>query len=210
MKKFFSGKRLLIILAAATIIGVVVAVHSCSNRVEPDLTISYIGEGYFSSDEFYAAVPMLGDVIEDINGDRKKEIELVTINFNSNLTASQQQSNMAKMTMSMGQGKSRLYFMDRQYCEYYADEEILVDLTELVPEGAQTLVNSKGEVYGISIEGNPVMRELGLYDTENVYVAMRAITEIDYVNYKNPGPEEMNKAAEDVLLYIVNYNNKEM
>lgn len=209
MKKFFSGKRLYVILVILTLLGVIVAVRSCTERVEADLTIAYIGEKLFNSDVYYPAAEEIEAEIDDINGDGKRKIELVTITFNNNLTSAQEQSNMAKMTMTMGQGQSRLYFMDKNYCEYYADDEILADLSAFA-EGNDVLINDQGKVYGVSVADNAVLKRLGMDDSEGVYAAVRAITEMDYVNYKNPGPEEMNKAAEDVLLYLLNHKDEEM
>ncbi len=208
MKKFFSGKKLYVILIVLTFIGVLVAVRSCTERVEADLTVAYIGEGLFNSDVFYPASHEIEDVIDDINGDGERNIELVTITFNNNITASQEQSNMSKMTLTMGQGQSRLYFFDKNYCNYYADSEILADLSDFAGDN-DVLVNSEGKVYGVSVSNNPVLKRLGL-DGGEVYASIRAITEMDYVNYKNPGPEEMNKAAEDVLLYILENKDEEM
>ncbi len=208
MKKFFSGKRLCVILIILTLIGVLVAVRSCTDKVEADLTIAYIGEGFFNSDVFYPASDEIEKAIDDINGDGERNIELVTITFNNNITASQEQSNMAKMTFAMGQGQSRLYLFDKNYCNYYADNEILADLSAFAGDN-EVLVNGEGKVYGISVTDNPVLKRLGL-DGGEVYASIRAITEMDYVNYKNPGPEEMNKAAEDVLLYILENKNEEM
>lgn len=205
---------MVVILAIIILIGVIVAVRSCTQRVEPDLVISYIGENYFSSETFYNNSRELASAVPDINGDGENEVELTVISFNSNLTAAQEQSNNAKMTMSMGQGKSRLYLMDEQYCQHYIDEAdeipVLADLTDLAPEGVGTLSDSEGRVYAIDVSGNALLKKLGLDETDGVYAAMRAITEMDYVNYKNPTPEQMNKAAEDVLLYILNNKDEEM
>ncbi len=198
---------MVVILAVVALIGIIVAVRSCARRVEPDLTISYIGENYFNSDAFYENVSTLKDAVGDINGDGKKEIELAVISFTTNLTASQEQSNNIKLQMSMGQGQSRLYLMDKQYCQHYIDENdeipVLADLTDYAPEGVKTLADSEGRVRGIDVSGSRVLAKLGLSDSKDVYIAMRTITEMDYVNFKNPTPEEMNKAAEDVLMYIL-------
>ena len=209
MKNFFRGKRLCIILVIITVIGIIVAVRSCTEKVDADLTIAYIGDELFNSDVFYPAAPEIEAEIDDINGDGKRKIELVTITFNKNITFSQEQSNMAKMTMSMGQGQSRLYFMDKEYCERYADSEILMDISDIAG-GREVLTNEQGKVYAISMNGNNNLRRLGLIDTSEVYAAVRAITEMDYINFKNPGPEEMNEAAMDVLMYILNHNDEEM
>ncbi len=203
MKKFFSGKRLYIILAAALILGIAVAVKSCSSRKKPDLVVSYIGENYFSSEQFYENISVLADEIDDINDDGKKEIEFSNISFGSNLTASQEQNNLTKLTMSMGQGESRIYLMDKAYCMRYADNEILADLTDYAPDGAKVLTDNSGKIYGICVEGSQLVQSLGLDDTEEVYVSLRAITEMDYVNFKDPSPEEIDKTARTVLELLI-------
>lgn len=103
----------------------------------------------------------------------------------------------------MGQGESRIYIMDKAYCLRYEDDEILADLSEYLPDGADALVNSQGKIYAIGVEGNSVLEELGLFDTENVYIALRAITEMDYVNFKSPTPEEIDKTARNVIEQII-------
>ncbi|MGN1098509.1 MAG: hypothetical protein ACI4SS_06410, partial [Clostridia bacterium] len=203
VKKGKNSSILYLAAVIAVLLGVIAAVHSCSSRIEPDLTISYIGENYFDSEKFYREIPALEETIEDINGDGQKKIEIVYISFSSNLTASQEQSNLSKLTMAMGQGESRVYLMDKTYCQRYAESEILADLSDYVPDGAEVLTDSNGQVYAISVEGNPIVENLGLDDTEGVYIALRAITEMDYVNYKNPGPEEMDKTARSIIKQII-------
>ncbi len=209
LKVFFSGRRLYIILAVAALLGVIVAVRSCTSRVKPDLIISYIGENYFSSEAFYDNVSVLEEVIDDINGDGKKYIEISVIPFTSNVTAAQQQSNLAKNTMSVGQGKSRVYIIDKAYAQnIYKNQDVLADLSDFVSEGDDVLTDENGVVYAISVEGNKLLEKLGLDDSEDVYIALRKITEMDHVNYKNPGPEEMTKVAEAVIKQIINENKR--
>ncbi len=198
-------KLLCIILAAAIVLGVVVAVRSCVTRIEPDLTLSYIGESYFDSEKFYAEASLLEDKIEDVNGDGNKKVELAVIAFMSALTASQEQNNLTKLTMSMGSGQSRVYLMDEAYCMRYADSEFLADLSEYADGAASVLQNSEGKIYGISVAGNPLLAQIGLADTEGVYIALRAVTELDGVNFKNI--DDIDKQARVLLRYIINNNN---
>ncbi len=207
LRVFFSGRRLYVILAVAALIGVIVAVRSCTDRVEPDLVISYIGENYFDSEAFYDNVSTLEAVIDDINGDGKKYIEISVIPFTSNVSAAQQQSNLAKNTLSVGQGQSRVYIIDKAYCQnIYENQDVLADLSDFVREGDDVLTNENGVVCAISVEGNRLLEKLGLSDTEDVYIALRKITEMDYVNFKDPGPEEMTEVAEAVIKQIINEN----
>lgn len=198
------NKKWFIFLAIAVILGIIVAAKSCASRVEADVVVSYIGEGYFSSEDFYANAKKLEDAIDDINGDGIKKAEAVSISFSSNLTAAQEQANLTKMSMSMGHGDSRVYIMDKNYCMRYADEEILADLSEFDFGDAKTLVNSKGEVYGVCIKDNSLVKELGVDDTENLYIALRAVTEMDEINFKNI--DAIDENARKIIELIIKNN----
>lgn len=198
--------KLYIIAAAAIVLGVIAAVHSCVTRVEPDITLSYIGENYFDSNKFYNMASELENIIDDANGDGQKNVEIVVISFNSTLTASQEQNALTRLTMSMGGGKSRVYLMDKAYCMRYADDEILADLSEYADGAADILMNDRGKIYGIGVAGNPLAEKLGLDDTEGVYVALRAVTEMDGVNFKNI--DSVDEQARRIIKYIINNNIK--
>ncbi len=196
--------KLAIFAVAAVIIGVAVAVYSCAARVEPDITLSYIGENYFSSEDFYDNSSELNDVAGDVNGDGKSNVEIVTISFGSNLTSGQEQNNLTRLTMSMGGGQSRVYIMDKAYCLRYADDEILADVSDYAEGCADVLVNESGKVYAVGVEGNPLLKKLGLDDTTDVYIALRFVTEMDGINFKNI--DEIDAAAREIYQYIIKNN----
>ncbi len=197
-----------ILLAIAVILGAAVAVKSCVERVKADITVSYIGESYFDSELFYENSSLLDEAVGDVNGDGKINTEIVVISIGTSLTSSQEQANLAKMSVSMGQGESRVYLMDKVYCQRYADEEILADLSDFRADSSVTdvLVNSSGKVYGISVEGNPLVEKLGLSDTKDVYLALRSVTEMDSVNFKNI--EKIDEAAKNTAKLIISNNKK--
>ncbi len=202
MKKLFSGKRLIILLALVITAGVAVAVRSCAAREKPDLTLTYIGENYFSSDRFYDARRLIEDNIDDVNGDGKRVAEIAVISFGTNITGAQEQNNLTRLTMSMGGGESRIYIMDKGYAVRYADSEVLADVADFASGDA--LTNADGKVYAVSVEGNPVLERLGLSDSEDVYIALRAVTEMDGVNFKNI--DAIDAAARKAYEYIIKNN----
>ena len=202
MKKLFSGKRLIILLALVITAGVAVAVRSCAAREKPDLTLTYIGENYFSSDRFYDARRLIEDNIDDVNGDGKRVAEIAVISFGTNITGAQEQNNLTRLTMSMGGGESRIYIMDKGYAVRYADSEVLADVADFASGDA--LTNADGKVYAVSVEENPVLERLGLSDSEDVYIALRAVTEMDGVNFKNI--DAIDAAARKAYKYIIKNN----
>lgn len=203
MKKVFSGGTLTLIFVAAVVIGVAVAVHSCVAREKPDLTLTYVGENYFDSDLFYSSANLLSDGLDDVNADGKKTADLVTISFGANLTQGQEQNNISRLTMSIGAGESRVYLMDKAYCLRYADSEFLADVSPFAGD-REVLVNDAGKVYAVSVEGNTLLESLGLDDTENVYLTLRAVTEIDGVSFDNIGA--IDACAKKLYRYIINNN----
>lgn len=198
------NKKWFILLFFAVLLGVIVAAKSCASRVEADLVISYIGEGYFDSEAFYANVSPLEDALDDITGDGAKKAEAVSISFSSNLTAAQEQANLTKMSMSMGHGDSRVYFIEKNYCMRYAEQDILADLSEFDFGEAKTLSNSKGEIYAVSIRDNPFVKELGIDDTENLYIALRKVSEMDTVEFENIA--DIDRNARKAVELIINKN----
>ena len=203
MKKLFSGKRLIVLLALIIAAGVAVAVRSCAAREKPDLTLTYIGENYFSSDRFYDARRLIEDNIDDVNGDGKRIAEIAVISFGTNITGAQEQNNLTRLTMSIGGGESRVYIMDKAYAARFADSEALADVAGLA-SGGKVLTNESGKAYAVSVEGNPVLERLGLSDTEDVYIALRAVSEMDGINFENI--DAIDASARKAFEYIIKNN----
>ena len=93
--------------------------------------------------------------------------------------------------------------MDKAYAARFADSEALADVAGLA-SGGKVLTNESGKAYAVSVEGNPVLERLGLSDTEDVYIALRAVSEMDGINFENI--DAIDASARKAFEYIIKNN----
>ena len=191
--------KLKIILLIIVIVGVVVCVKSCIGKREADLKLAYVGYGFVDTMKFDAFKDELGEIVGDINGDGKALCEMTEISFNENLTSADFANSQQKLMSAVGNGAARLYIMNYDFVEANKDNDVFKDLSNLSGEGIR---NSAGEIVAISLKNSKSVLQMGLSGEEELYIAVRKISEMDSVMYKNI--EKVDKAADIAAEYILN------
>ncbi len=189
-----------IALVVIVVLGVAVCVKSCVDKTEADLKIAYIGYDFIISDTFDENAEEISSLVGDINGDGEAIADIIEISFNDSLSASDLENSRQKKTSALGSGTSRLYLIDKEFVDQEAqsDYEIFADISSL----GEGITNSKGQTIAISLENNEKVKLLGVRDTTNLYLAIRVVSEMDGILYKNI--EEQNAAAERIAAWILN------
>ncbi len=171
-------KRYKIILAIIVIAGVLVAVKSCMNKVEPDLVMAYIGYDFTDKTMLEENGAELSEAVGDVNGDGQLKLEILEISFSENLSEGDFSNSQRKMASAVGGGTARLYFIDKNFLDKSKDSEVFADMSEFGTDGVK---NSTGQVIAFDISDNERVREIGIKNTENLYLALRVVSEMDHI-----------------------------
>lgn len=185
-------------LAVIVIIGILIAVKSCVDKKNPDITFAYIGDGFVNREAFEENVKSLDELVEDIDSDGEKNVDLMEISFNEELGAADRQNAMQKMANALGQGAARVYFIEEKYVINNAEAGVFADISDL-GEGYK---NSDGETVAISIKDNKKVSLLGIDTDEDIYLAVRIVSEIDELTDKHI--DEKHESAMNIARYILN------
>ncbi|MBQ7876206.1 MAG: hypothetical protein IJ316_02850 [Clostridia bacterium] len=190
-----------IAIAIIVIVGVVVCVKSCVDRKSPDLTIAYIGKDFVNRESYDKNVTKLYNLCSDITGDGDISIDIMEISYSDELSHSDKSNSNQKMTNAVGNGAARLYFIEEEYVTKNLDVDVFCDLTELYDGKRSVIKNSSGQIVAISVKGSKKVAELGIEPKENLYIAIRKITEMD--NFWNNSVQEQNTSATNIAEYIL-------
>lgn len=192
MKKYYKQ-----ILAVIIIIGVIVCIKSCADRKEPDITVAYIGYDFADRDLFEKNIASVTQGCEDITGDGSFTVDLMEISFNKALNEADKSNAQSKLTRAIGLGSARLYFIDKEYVEKNKDAGVFADISDL----GEGILNNLGETVAISLTGNEKLSAIGIENGENMYLAIRIVSEMDTVSDKKIN--EKNSAAWNIAKNIL-------
>lgn len=183
------------VVAVFALIVLAVSVKSCVERVEPDLTVTYIGSGYIDDAVFTQNSAQISAINGDVNGDGQESVICVPISFADSADMQVQSANMMKAELSVSMGESRIFLMEREYCERYAQYEIFEPIGDLAPE-KEGLRDQNGQVIALPVD----VSDLGYMGKEPVYLLLRSVTENDQRTLKNI--DAMDAAARKVAAYL--------
>ncbi len=191
-------KRYKIILAVIVIVGVLVAVKSCMDKVEPDLVMAYIGYDFIDKSMLEENGAELSAAVGDVNGDGQKKVEVLEISFSEKLSEGDFSNSQQKMASAVGGGTARLYFIDKEFLDKNRDSGVFADMSEFISDGVK---NSDGQVIAFDISENERVKEIGIKNTENLYLALRVVSEMDHVYDSEIGKKD--EAARRAVRWIL-------
>lgn len=175
MKKYYKQ-----ILAVIIIIGIIVCIKSCVDRKEPDITVAYIGYDFADRDLFEKNIASVTQGCPDITGDGSFTVDLMEVSFNKALNEADKSNAQSKLTRAIGLGSARLYFIDKEYVEKNKDAGVFANISEL----GEGILNNQGETVAISLAGNEKLSAIGIENGDNMYLAIRIVSEMDTVTDK--------------------------
>lgn len=190
-----------IAIAVIVVVGIAVCVKSCVDKKEPDLTMAYIGKQFVNRDVYEENVKDLYGACKDITGDGEISIDIMEISYNDELSHADKSNANQKMTNAIGNGAARVYFIEKEYVEKNLEVGVFEDLTDFDVSGGKAVRDSSGKVVAIGVEGNKKVRALGIEPTDELYVAIRKITEMDEFWVKDV--KTQNESARNVVKYIL-------
>ena len=179
------------------IVGVFLCVKSCIDKKDADLTVAYIGHDFVQRETFEQNMHEYASLCTDITGDGEIYIDMMEISFNEDLPEGDKQSAWSKLTSAVGAGIARLYFIEESYIRSNADEGFFADISHL----GNGITNSKGQVVAISLKDNERVKLFGIEPKEDLYLAVRIVSEMDISTDKNI--EAKNSSAHKIAQYII-------
>lgn len=192
MKKYYKQ-----IFAVIIIIGILVCFKSCIDKKEADITVAYIGYDFVSRNLFEENIQTVARDCEDITGDGEFVVDLMEISFHESLNEADKSNSQGKLTQAVGMGSARVYFIDEEYVLKNKDAGVFADISVL----GNGIENENGETVAISLCGNEKISLLGVENGENMYLAIRIVSEMDVAFDENI--EKKNDAAWNIAKGIL-------
>lgn len=186
-----------IALIIIVVVGVLVSIKSCVDKKDADITLAYIGDGFVNRELYEENVKLLQDICTDINSDGEVNIGLMEISFNEALSQADKQNSDSRLANAVGAGAARVYFIEEKYVISNASSGVFEDLSQL----GDGFKNAAGEVVAINIQGNERAKMLGIDTEDEIYLALRLVSEMDTVTDKHIG--KRHAMAWDIAEYIL-------
>ncbi len=192
MKKYYKY-----IIGAVVIIGLVICFKSCIDKKESDVVIAYIGNDFVNRELFEENISLITDECTDITGDGEFTVELMEISFNEALGYADKSNSDKKLANAIGMGTARLYIMDKNHVLSDKEDGVFADVSHL----GEGIRNSAGQTIAISLKGNANLKKIGIDSNEDLYLAIRIVSEVDKAMDKNIAKkdEAVRNMAEAIL-----------
>lgn len=154
-------------------------------QVSPDLTVSYAGTKYINTQSFMDYKSEIELLLKDANGDGKKIAGVYA------RTGDLQRDIDDVFTQIVDSGAYDIYIADKETFENYENKEAFADTSSYITFGEKeydTLEDSSGRTYAVSIGNNTLAKRLGFVDTEGLYIAASAANKKgEITQYKKNG-----------------------
>jgi|LSQX01.1.fsa_nt_gb hypothetical protein len=163
----------------------IMTLKDCANRIEPDVSIAYIGGNYIGYEAVEDIKSSLSDIITDINGDEKSEVSLQILNISGDSKSEEEIAMQQRAMLLFAAGEVELLIVDKEQFQRYASQGFFEPIPDLAdkysisiedfPELKVTQQEEKEEdIYGLPLEGSKFLGEKGVR-TEEHYLALKVV-----------------------------------
>lgn len=153
-----------VVIAAAVVIAMVVNIV---NQVQYDLTVYYMGNYTLSRELFERTERAFEQLIDDADGKDGIHLSYEDLTQVDNPQDEMAISMRQVVMVKVAEGEGYLYILTQTQFENYAKEGIFEDISDII--------NADGPVYGICLNNNAFMRDLGYNDDANLWMAVRVL-----------------------------------
>lgn len=189
IENFWYYYKIHVIVGIFIAIVLAVTLKDCMNRVTPDLTVSYIGPGYFDEQFQQKLQEKLSSALKDINADGKNVLDFQCMTINENDKSEQSLAMQQKVMIEFAAGETKVFLLDKDHLKIFAEQGAFENLDDIAaqygindtqyPEIKLTVHDTnQSHIYGIPLSGNTMLKDLGA-DTKDMYIAIRAISDKD-------------------------------
>lgn len=171
MRAFLSFYKWHIFFIALFVICISIFTISSCTKSEPDLVINVISHGRINVQTFDdRKEPLVRLLTHDADGDGEKTLHLAGYPFD-------RQTDMNEaFDILANPNDSDIVITTKETLTSYENKDIFADMNEFVPDinsdKYTILKDSSGKVYGVSLEGNDLLKDMGFFDTSDLYISV--------------------------------------
>lgn len=171
MKAFLNYYKWHIFFIALFVVCVSVFTISSCTKSEPDLVINVISSGRINVQTFNDRKdPLIKLMTHDADGDGTKTISLASYPYD-------RQSDMNEaFELLANPGDSDIIITTKETLTSFEDKSIFTDMATFISEidsdKYTTLKDSSDRIYAVSLEGNEMLKDMGFFDTTDLYITI--------------------------------------
>ncbi len=163
------------------LIFIIGSVHSCVTRIDPDVTIMYIGETPLITSEEYSVGDVLGAYVNDVDGDGNNSATLINLAYGSSADPQMTQASVTKFDIEIAEGNPFIAMFDDSIKDRYVNEDVFVPIDDMtaeynIPE-ERILYDDEGKVVAVNVTGTSFGDIIGTIDGIPAYAALKFIPE---------------------------------
>lgn len=184
LRRFLRYYKWHLIFALLVVICLAFVYTNMTANDEPDLTIAYVGTQYINTQSFMDYKAEIELLIKDANGDGKK---LAAVSAN---TGDLQRDIDEAFFEIVESGSYDIYVASEKTFSSYKDKKAFVSTDEYITFGEgkfDTLSDSSGRTYAVSLKDNTLAKRLGFMDTTDLYIAAAVGKEETLSDFKKNG-----------------------
>lgn len=152
----------LIVIAAAVFI-----FESVQKEIGGDLRVAFVADTYVNTQNFKVNGSELELLLRDADENGKRELYIESFHSDDAKERSKKLEELIK------EDKWDLYIADKEALEGVENKGGFIEADYLPQKGAEvkTLTDEDGKVYAANLAGNSIIKRLGVYESENLYMA---------------------------------------
>lgn len=185
LRRFIRYYKWHLIFLTLVLVCLLFVYNNMTTQISPDLMVSYAGTRYINTQSFMDSKAELELLLKDANGDGKKLAGIYA------RTGDLQRDIDEVFAEMVDTGAYDIYIADKETFKNYKDKKAFASSSSYVTFGEKkydTLKDSSGRIYAVSIEDNTLAERLGFVDTKGLYIAASAADKKGTVtDYKKNG-----------------------
>lgn len=160
--------------AFIALILIVTTAVQCANRIDYDLTVSYVGDKYFDETAQEQVEAAMAEQIDDADGNGQKDVffQLLNVGGTEQTDAQYQMAMQIKVSTEYAAGETFLYLYSKTELDSLLQtgsaDGLFVSTSEWMEEGGSDTE------FAVDLEGNAFFEQYGI-PTDGLYMAVRAI-----------------------------------
>ena len=149
------------------IIALVFVFNGMKKSDDADLRIAFVADTYANTQNFKANGSELELLLRDADENGKRELMIESFYLDN---ASERAK---KLEQLIDEDKWDLYIADKEAFMSVENKNGFIEANYLPQSGVEvdTLEDENGRIYAASIKGNTIIKRLGIYEADNLYIA---------------------------------------
>jgi hypothetical protein len=145
-------------------------IFDMATQITYDLTIGYVGRENINYAAFEEDIPHLENAAVDVDENGEKHVILDAMTVKENIESEEDFALQQRAMLSFVTGEIRLYILEREYAESYA--ELFYPLDDIADEALiQDGVKYNRKTVAVSLRGNEMVKGWGV-NPDNLYIAV--------------------------------------